>query len=135
MGHHKGLPYYTIGQRRGLGITSPRPLYVLELDTAGNRVVVGEWEEAYSRGLEAADLNFIPFDAPAAPIHVEAKVRYRAEPSPATLYPPDNSTAQSSASAKLMFEEPERAVTPGQAVVFYADDLVVGGGTITQALT
>ena len=128
LGHHKGLPYYTIGQRRGLGITSPRPLYVLELDTVDNRVVVGEWEEAYSQGLEATDLNFIPFDAPSAPIGVEAKVRYRAEPSPATLYPPDSS-------ARLIFDQPERAVTPGQAVVFYDGDLVVGGGTINRALS
>lgn len=150
LGRHKGLPHYTIGQRRGLGITSPRPLYVLELDTVGNRVVVGEWEKAYSQGLEAADLNFIPFDAPQTPIRVEAKVRYRAEPAPATLHPPEvrtpapdpNGLAADPAvgpaaggKVKLVFDTPERAVTPGQAVVLYDGDLVIGGGTITRAIS
>jgi tRNA-specific 2-thiouridylase len=130
LGRHRGLSRHTVGQRRGLGLAGPRPLYVVALDRAANRVVVGPWEETFGGGLVATDLNFIPFETPPpGPLAVMAKVRYRSEPAAATLYPADEVGR-----ARLAFARPERAITPGQAVVFYDGDLVLGGGTIAEAL-
>lgn len=126
LGRHEGVPLYTVGQRRGLGIAAPRPLYVTELDAARNRVVVGEVEDLFSRALIAAELNWIAIDTPAAPLVVRAKVRYGAREGRATVYP------LRGGAVKVVFEEPQRAVTPGQSVVFYDGDSVVGGGIIQR---
>jgi tRNA-specific 2-thiouridylase len=126
LGHHDGIEFYTIGQRKGLGITTPKPVYVIELDAANNRVVVGD-DSALDRDEFAVErCNWIPFDTPPVKIEVTAKIRYNHPGTPATVTP----VGQGGAMVKL--HEPQRAITPGQAAVFYQDDLVVGGGWITR---
>ncbi|MDE3067323.1 MAG: tRNA 2-thiouridine(34) synthase MnmA [Verrucomicrobiota bacterium] len=124
LGHHDGIEFYTIGQRRGLGITTPRPVYVVELDAEHNRVVVGD-ESALDRDeFTAAHCNWVPFDKLAGPIEVTAKIRYNHPGTPATVTPGGDGAV------KVRLHAPQRAITPGQAAVFYQDDLVVGGGWI-----
>lgn len=125
LGHHKGLTYYTVGQRKGLGIAYKEPLYVLKLDSKKNEVIVGTEEDLYSKELYANELNFLLDIDLSRPIEVMAKVRYRAKESKAILYPKEDGKV------KLEFMEPQRAITPGQSVVFYIDDdIVLGGGKI-----
>ncbi len=124
LGEHQGLPYYTIGQRKGLGIAALQPLYVLALEPARNALIVGTVEELGRRELTAADVTYISGRPPGAPLHVTAKIRYKAREVRATLSPlPDNR-------AHVRFEEPLRDITPGQSVVFYQADVVLGGGVI-----
>jgi tRNA-specific 2-thiouridylase len=126
LGHHDGIAFYTIGQRRGLGITTPKPVYVVELDAAANRVVVGD-ESALDRDEFTAErCNWHPFEQLAAPIEVTAKIRYNHPGTPATLTPAGNGAV------KVKLHTPQRAITPGQAAVFYQDDWVLGGGWITR---
>ena len=126
LGHHDGIEFYTIGQRRGLGITTPKPVYVVELDVENNRVVVGD-ESALDRDEFIADgCNWHPFDKLAEPIEVTAKIRYNHPGTPATVTPTGNR------SVKVKLHSAQRAITPGQAAVFYQDDLVVGGGWIIR---
>lgn len=124
LGKHKGLIYYTVGQRKGLGVSYKTPLYVIKLDKEKNEVIVGEEKELYSSELTANDLNFLLNIDLSKPIEIMAKVRYRAKESKATLIMQENGEA------KVTFEEPQRAITPGQSVVFYIDDIVLGGGKI-----
>lgn len=126
LGEHKGLIYYTVGQRKGLGIAYKDPLYVLRLDNAKNEVIVGTEKELYSNTLYANELNFLLDIDLSKPIEVKAKVRYRAKEAEAILYPEDNGMV------KVEFKEPQRAITPGQSVVFYLDDIVLGGGKIIE---
>ena len=128
LGHHEGVPLYTIGQRKGLGIAYPEPLYVVDLDMAHDRVIVGGAKDVYADGLIAGDLNWIAIDALEAPIAVTAKVRYGRREGRAHVEP------LAGGKVKVRFEEPQRAVTPGQSVVFYDGDTVVGGGIIEKAL-
>ncbi len=126
LGQHEGIEFYTIGQRKGLGLTSPQPLYVVELDAANNRVVVGD-ESALDRdefGVERC--NWIPYDTPPQTQEVTAKIRYNHPGTPATV------TIRPNGGAQVKLHQPQRAITPGQACVFYQDDLVVGGGWITK---
>ncbi len=124
LGHHDGIEFYTIGQRKGLGLTSPKPLYVIELDAANNRVVVGD-DSALDRDEFTVDrCNWHPFDQLPGPIEVTAKIRYNHPGTAATVTPRGNG------SAKVKLHTPQRAITPGQAAVFYQDDLVLGGGWI-----
>jgi len=126
LGHHDGIEFYTIGQRRGLGVSSAQPLYVIELDAINNRVVVGG-EAALSRDEFTVDrCNWIPFETPPANLEVTAKIRYNHPGAAATVTP------LGSGGAKVKLHTPARAITPGQAAVFYQDDLVVGGGWITR---
>ena len=129
LGEHQGAAFYTVGQRRGLGISSPTPggrLYVLGVDAKSDRVVVGPEEELYSRELTATDLNyFVPMPL-REPTPIQAKIRYRSPMTPAILEPMDNERV------RVIFREPQRAVTPGQSVVFYQDDLLLGGGIINK---
>jgi tRNA-specific 2-thiouridylase len=126
LGHHDGIEFYTIGQRKGLGLSSPQPLYVIELDAAANRVIVGD-ESALDRDEFVVDrCNWIPFDAPPEQIEVTAKIRYNHPGTAATVTPSNNGKV------KVKLHAPQRAITPGQAAVFYQDDLVVGGGWITR---
>jgi tRNA-uridine 2-sulfurtransferase len=127
LGHHDGIEFYTIGQRRGLGITTPKPVYVVELDPETNRVVVGDETELDRDEFTATNCNWIPFDQLAAPMVVTAKIRYNHPGAAATITPIGNG------SVKVKLHTPQRAVTPGQAAVFYQDDLVVGGGWIARA--
>ncbi len=124
LGNHKGLIYYTIGQRKGLGVSYKTPLYVIKLDKEKNEVIVGPEKELYSNELIANDLNFLLDIDLSKPIEVKAKVRYRAKETKATLIMQENGEA------KLIFEEAQRAITPGQSVVFYIEDIVLGGGKI-----
>jgi len=126
LGQHDGIAFYTIGQRKGLGITTPKPVYVVELDAENNRVVVGD-DSALDRDEFIADrCNWHPFDKLTGPIEVTAKIRYNHPGTPATVTPLENN------SVRVKLHTPQRAVTPGQAAVFYQDDLVVGGGWIMR---
>jgi tRNA-specific 2-thiouridylase len=127
LGHHDGIEFYTIGQRRGLGITTPKPVYVVELDAGNNRVVVGD-ESALDRDeFVATNCNWHPFEQLAETITVTAKIRYNHPGTPATVTP------LGKGSVKVKLHVPQRAVTPGQAAVFYQDDVVVGGGWIARS--
>lgn len=126
LGTHKGLPHYTVGQRRGLGVRSPEPLYVISLDPIRNAVVVGPEHALYSSGLLAQDLSWIAGSPPGKRFLCQAQIRYRAAPVECEVTMKD-------AEAYVRFVRPQRAVTPGQAVVFYRDDEVLGGGTIAAA--
>jgi tRNA-specific 2-thiouridylase len=124
LGHHQGIEFYTIGQRKGLRLSSPRPLYVLELDAAANRVVVGD-ESALARSEFQVDrCNWIAFDEPPAPFEAAVQIRYHHPGTPATVTPLEGGRA------RVRLHAPQRAITPGQAAVFYQDDLVLGGGWI-----
>jgi tRNA-specific 2-thiouridylase len=124
LGRHEGIFNFTVGQRKGLGVSSPSPLYVLAIDPASHRVTVGADEELATRNLRACGLNWISISNLSAPMRVRAKIRHRHEPAWATLEPAgaDEVTAT--------FDEAQRAVTPGQSAVFYDGDEVVGGGWI-----
>lgn len=124
LGKHKGLIYYTVGQRKGLGISYPKPLYVLRLDTAKNEVVVGEEQELYQKTLYANCLNFLVDIDKNRKLEVMAKVRYRSKEAKATIIWKEKDCIE------VSFEEPQRAITPGQSVVFYIGDVVLGGGKI-----
>ncbi|MDW7652459.1 MAG: tRNA 2-thiouridine(34) synthase MnmA [Bacillota bacterium] len=128
LGEHRGLVNYTVGQRKGLGLAAGRPLYVIELDMTKNTLIVGDDRDVFFRALEADDLNFIQIASLDGPMDVTVKIRYHAKEVPAVLSPlPDGR-------ARLEFAEPERAVTPGQSVVFYDGDDVVGGGIIQKGI-
>lgn len=124
LGKHKGIIHYTIGQRKGLGIAFGRPMFVVGIDAKNNNVILGDENEVFGSELTATDLNFIPYDALVNPIDVTAKIRYSAKEAPAKLIPIDNGKA------KVVFNQPQRAITPGQSVVFYDADVVIGGGRI-----
>jgi len=124
IGRHRGVHHYTVGQRKGLGIAVGRPLYVVELDHAANRVVVGEDAELRSESCEVRDVNWISFAVLEAPVRATVKIRHRHEPAAATIEPID------ATSARVKFDVAQRAITPGQAAVFYSGDVVLGGGWI-----
>jgi tRNA-specific 2-thiouridylase len=121
---HKGIINYTIGQRKGLGLSESEPLYVVKLDKENNNVIVGNEEDIYSNEVYAEDINYLLLDNINEPINITAKIRYSAKEEKAILYPLTNNTA------KVVFENKQRAVTPGQSIVFYIDDYVLGGGKI-----
>lgn len=126
VGRHGGIHRYTVGQRRGIGIAAERPLYVIGIDPPRNRVVVGEQEDLLAREFIAARVNWIAFDDPEEPVRAEVRVRYRHTPAPAAVTPLGNGRV------RVMFDEPQRAITPGQATVFYRGDEVLGGGWIVK---
>lgn len=128
VGRHTGAVDYTLGQRKGLGLALGAPVYVCQKDMAANTVTVGPNEALFSNALEATDWHWFPFPALTGPMAVTAKARSRHEPQAATVYPGENGTA------RVEFHEPQRALTPGQAIVLYDGDLVIGGGTITKIL-
>ena len=127
VGRHKGAVAYTLGQRKGLGLAMGAPVYVCGKDMARNTVTVGPNEALFSNALRAEDMNWYPFPALSEPLRVTAKVRHSQTEQSATVYP------EESGRIRLVFDAPQRAVTPGQAVVLYQGALVVGGGTITEA--
>ncbi|HEY8449781.1 MAG TPA: aminomethyltransferase beta-barrel domain-containing protein, partial [Bacillota bacterium] len=114
--------------RKGLGITASEPLYVVEIRPEDNALIVGTADEVLFAGLIAADINWIPFDSISREMTVTAKIRYKSPEARATVRPLDGGQVL------VEFDEPQRAVTPGQAVVFYDGDLVLGGGTIERGL-
>jgi tRNA-specific 2-thiouridylase len=123
LGRHQGTAFYTVGQRHGLGLTTAEPLYVTGVDPDNSRLIVGSREDLYRYRLIAEEVNWISGTPPTEQLTVTVKIRYRSPDVTATLYPASNS-------AEVSFEQPQPAVTPGQAVVFYKDDEVLGGGTI-----
>ncbi len=126
LGHHAGIHHYTIGQRRGIGISGAQPLYVINLDAPRNQVVVGSQDELLGREFTAAGVNWLAFDKPLASVNAEVRVRYRHTPAEAAITPLEDNRVQ------VIFDEPQRAITPGQATVFYRGDEVLGGGWITK---
>lgn len=124
LGRHKGIVHYTVGQRKGLGIAADAPLYVKQIDAASNRVVLSGNESLFSRELTANDFNWIAYDVPPRELRASARVRYHQREQAATV------TVLGDGRVHLVFDEPQRAITPGQAVVLYDGDTVLGGGTI-----
>ncbi|MCL2528330.1 MAG: tRNA 2-thiouridine(34) synthase MnmA [Defluviitaleaceae bacterium] len=124
IGRHKGIIHYTIGQRKGLGLYGPAPQYVSALDPKANTVTVGPAEHLFAKALKARDINLIPCDKLGEPVNIQAKIRYSHPAQPARVWQtaPDE--------IHVEFDKPQRAITPGQAVVLYDGDIVVGGGTI-----
>jgi len=127
LGTHKGIAFYTVGQRRGLGISAGKRLYVLRIDVDRNEIVLGSEEELYSRGLIAEDLHLIHGEMLKGERELYVKIRYKSEAVPATVTPLNNEKIQ------VVFKEPQRAITPGQAAVLYDGDVVVGGGIIEKS--
>jgi hypothetical protein len=124
IGTHQGAIRYTLGQRKGLGIALGAPAYVCSKDMAANTVTLGPNEALFLRTLWAKDWNWFPFPELTEPVEVTAKIRHSQKQTQAVVYPEENGIA------RVEFAEPQRAITPGQAVVLYQDDMVVGGGTI-----
>ncbi|MFQ6071014.1 MAG: tRNA 2-thiouridine(34) synthase MnmA [Candidatus Aminicenantales bacterium] len=129
LGKHKGIAHFTVGQRRGIGISAPHPLFVLSIEEKENSIVVGTDDRLYKKTLVASDVVFISGEVPARPLEVTAKIRYLHRGARAHLIP------LNSDSFLVEFDEPQRAITPGQAVVFYDDDVVLGGGTIEKLVS
>lgn len=129
LGEHSGIHRYTIGQRRGLGIAHEKPLYVVQIERAKNQIIVGEADELESIEFTAKGVNWVAFDDPSEPVRALVKIRYRHDPAIATIHPrPDDH-------ARIVFDEPQRAITPGQATIFYdiaTGEEVVGGGWIVR---
>ena len=124
LGRHEGVHRFTIGQRKGLGLASGIPLYVVNIDASTAAVTVGPREDLERTTLTAARVNWMSGEIPAGPIRAAARIRYRHREAPATITPLGNDRAS------VVFDEPQSAITPGQAVVFYDDDVVLGGGWI-----
>lgn len=128
IGTHGGIAHFTVGQRKGMGIAAPRPLYVVAVDAERNTIVAGENEELYKRRLEATELNWISMEKLGEPRTLRARIRYKHAEAPAKVSPRDEGRVL------VEFERAQRAVTPGQAVVFYDGDVVAGGGLIDRVL-
>ncbi len=124
LGTHKGLIRYTIGQRKGLGLALPKPMYVCNVSNKDNTVVLGDNEDLFSKSLDAKDINLIAYDTLSSPIRLKAKIRYSQTEQDATVWQTGDSTMH------IEFDEPQRAITKGQSVVLYDDDYVIGGGII-----
>lgn len=124
LGTHKGLIHYTIGQRRGLGLSADRPKYVLGKDVGTNTVIIGNEEELYRISMSVDNLNLISVSHLTEPVRAAVKTRYSQKETQATLYPPEDGRML------VLFDHPQRAITPGQAAVFYDGDTILGGGTI-----
>ena len=128
LGEHRGILFYTIGQRKGLGISAEEPMYVVAIDRGRNAIIVGSKEDVYSDELIAADINWIAKQSPKQPIELKAKIRYRHREADTVIM------SISRSEAHVKFKQAQMAITPGQAIVFYDKDTVVGGGTIEQTL-
>lgn len=124
LGRHKGIIHYTIGQRKGLGLSLPAPLFVIRIDPEKNEVVLGPSEKLFKKEVPVKNFHWISGEAPAGPAAGQAKLRYRQKAAPVMALP------QEDGSVLLQFDEPQRAPTPGQSAVLYRDDEVLGGGII-----
>jgi len=125
LGEHEGIHHYTIGQRKGLGVAAAQPLYVIALDPARNRVIVGDRASAHDPECTVQRVNWVSITAPTAPIRAEVQVRYRTPPTPATVIPLDGGDR-----VRIVFDEPQFSITPGQAAVWYDGEVLLGGGII-----
>lgn len=128
LGKHKGIMYYTIGQRKGLGLSLGEPAFVTDIIPEKNEILIGKEEEIFKTTLIAKNVNFIPFDKLENTMEVKAKIRYSAPKSDASITMMDNDRV------KVVFDEKQRAITKGQRVVFYIEDLLLGGGTIEEVI-
>ncbi|MBD1837477.1 tRNA 2-thiouridine(34) synthase MnmA [Coleofasciculus sp. FACHB-64] len=126
LGQHTGIHHYTIGQRKGIGVAAAEPLYVVALDAVRNRVIVGDRASTHKPECTAARLNWVSIPEPTSPIRAEVQVRYRSKAVPVTVIPLEDSRI------KLVFDEPQFGITPGQAAVLYDGDIVLGGGIIDR---
>jgi tRNA-specific 2-thiouridylase len=126
IGEHRGIHNFTVGQRKGLGVATGSPLYVIQIKGDTREVVVGKQDDLYSRTLKAHRINFISVADFEQPMRVAVKIRHRHEPAPATI----EKSRGDDDEVLVTFDEPQRAITPGQAAVFYDGDVVVGGGWI-----
>ncbi|MDJ0773669.1 MAG: tRNA 2-thiouridine(34) synthase MnmA [Mastigocoleus sp. MO_167.B18] len=126
LGQHDGVHHYTIGQRKGLGVSAPEPLYVIALDAINNKVIVGDRTKATQPECNVERVNWVSMAEPSAPIKAEVQVRYRSQPVPVTIIPLENSRA------RVVFDEPQFSITPGQAAVWYDGEKVLGGGIIER---
>ena len=126
LGKHEGLYRYTIGQRKGLGISHPTPLFVLGFNKRKNELIVGEYEELFKNEIIVNNVNLLAIDEIKEPIKVNTKIRYSSKEVPSTVYKIDENTV------RVVFDEAVRGATPGQSAVFYDEDIVVGGGKIWQ---
>jgi len=130
LGQHNGIVHYTVGQRKGLGLTSPEPLFVIDIDPERNAIVVGPDKDLMCRELVAEDLNVVALPALEGPVRCRARIRYRMSEAPAVLEPlPEAEEGV----VRVTFDEPQRAITPGQSVVFYDGDVVLGGAIIRSS--
>ena len=127
LGRHKGVIHYTVGQRKGLGLSAGEPLYVCEVCAQSNTIFVGSQEQLYAKALTARDINLIATNRLEGPVRVSAKIRYNQTEQPASVWQLDEDAI------RVEFAQPQRAITKGQAVVLYDGDVVVGGGTIEAA--
>jgi tRNA-specific 2-thiouridylase len=126
LGRHSGVHNFTVGQRKGLGFTTGKPIYVLAIDAEKNRVIVGEDEALRGSQFEIENVNWVSIEEPAAPLRAQVKIRHKHEPAAATVEPlPGRRT-------RITFDEPQRAITPGQAAAIYDGDVVIGGGWIEK---
>ncbi|SJZ72904.1 tRNA 2-thiouridine(34) synthase MnmA [Selenihalanaerobacter shriftii] len=128
LGEHDGIPFYTIGQRKGLGLAYHKPLYVVDLEPEKNAVIVGDNEDVFGDKLIAHRLNWVSIPELEEPMEVEVKIRYNVTPAPATIRTIDGDKVE------VEFVDKQRAITPGQAVVFYDNEVLVGGGIIKEEL-
>lgn len=126
LGQHDGVHHYTIGQRKGLGIAHSEPLYVIGLDAIKNQVIVGERDEAFAPDCMVQRVNWVSIAEPTTPIKAEVQIRYRSAPTPATIIPLENSRV------RVVFDEPQFSITPGQAAVWYDGEVLLGGGVIER---
>jgi tRNA-specific 2-thiouridylase len=124
LGEHRGAIHYTVGQRRGLGVAGGEPLYVVHVDAARNRVVVGRESDLLAGGMTVREVNWVSCEAPSEPIEAEVGLRYRSRPAPARVSP------EAGDRVAVSFLEPQRAVAPGQSAVFYRGEVLLGGGVI-----
>lgn len=130
LGHHQGIHHYTIGQRKGLGIAAPQPLYVIGMDAARNQVIVGDREGAQQSQCSVRQVNWVSVAAPTTPLRAQVQIRYRCQPVAVSVIPlPEESRV------KLVFDQPQFGITPGQAAVWYDGDLLLGGGIIEPQAT
>jgi tRNA-specific 2-thiouridylase len=125
VGEHSGVHHFTVGQRRGLGVAAGEPLYVISTESASKRVVIGRNDALLRATMIVSDVNWISIASPTEPIRTEVKIRNKHQAAPATITPTDDPSR-----VEVRFDEPQRAVTPGQGAVFYSGELVLGGGWI-----
>ena len=134
LGYHQGVHHYTIGQRKGLGIAAAAPLYVIGLDAVMNRVIVGDRDIAQQSECTLHHVNWVSMAEPATPIHAEVQIRYRAHPVGVTVVPLELDSERGT-QVKLVFDQPQFGITPGQAAVWYHGDILLGGGLIDRSLS
>lgn len=127
-GTHPGYPFYTIGQRKGLGGGYPEPMYVVDVDIASNRVIIGNVEQLYHSEFLVKDFNFISIDPIDRPVRAQIKIRYNDTPHDGTIFP------EGTDALRVVFDEPQKSITPGQSAVFFDEDLVIGGGIIESRI-